>query len=105
MDTNDYLGTKLRRKRLGLLSLHGVGALTRQAWGVTRLGSLTSVSVLGTAQEERTTMLWWAGLCGASLLNVGMWLVAARVELPNTQYRAWQLVLSGIYVAVCAFRS
>jgi hypothetical protein len=51
------------------------------------------------------TILWWAGLCGASLLNVGMWLVAARIELPDTHYRSWQLVLSGVYVTACAFRS
>jgi len=51
------------------------------------------------------TMLWWAGLCGISLLNVGMWLVAAQIALPDTQYRSWQLALSGIYVAVCAFRA
>jgi len=56
-------------------------------------------------EGERKTALWWAGLCGASLVNVGLWLAAARVELPNTTYRSWQLVLSGIYVAVCAFRS
>src|SRR5262245_21495316 len=57
------------------------------------------------AQNERTTMLWWTGLCGLSLLNVVIWLLAARVELPATQYRSAQLTLSGIYVAVCAFRS
>lgn len=58
------------------------------------------------AEDERTTTLfWWAGLCAISLLNVGLWFQAARVELPVTEYRVWQLVLSGIYVAVCAFRS
>lgn len=67
--------------------------------------SVASVSVLGPAQDERKTTLWWIGLCGASLLNVGLWLVATRVEMPDTTYRSWQLVLSGVYVAVCAFRS
>jgi hypothetical protein len=59
----------------------------------------------GAAMSERTTMLWWSGLCGVSLLNIGMWLMAAHAKLPQTQYRSSQLVLSGIYVAVCAFRS
>lgn len=54
---------------------------------------------------ERATLLWWSGLCGLSLLNVMMWLIAARAALPGSSYRSWQLVLSGIYVAVCAFRS
>src|SRR5262245_64618834 len=53
----------------------------------------------------QTTMVWWLGLCGVSLLNVAVWLVAASVDLPATHYRFWQLVLSGVYVAGCAFRS
>src|SRR5262245_54935182 len=59
----------------------------------------------GAAMSERTTMLWWSGLCGVSLLNIGMWLMAAHAKLPQTQYRSSQLMLSGIYVAVCAFRA
>jgi hypothetical protein len=62
-------------------------------------------TVYDAVRSERMTMLWWSGLCAVSLLNVGMWLIVAHLELPDTQYRFWQLVLSGIYVAVCAFRS
>ena len=105
MDDNEDLGTKLRCKRLVLLSLYGLGVLTRQLWGGARLMSLASVSALRPAWGESKTTLWWASLCVASLLNVWLWLVATRVELPDTTYRSWQLVLSGIYVAVCAFRS
>ncbi len=67
--------------------------------------STVPVTNVGLIWEERKTTLWWAGLCAISFLNVSLWLLAARVELPITEYRVWQLVLSGTYVAVCAFRS
>lgn len=54
---------------------------------------------------ERATLLWWSVLCVVSLLNVTMWLMATRAELPDSSYSFWQLLLSGIYVAVCAFRA
>jgi|GEM_PF-5845790 len=105
MGAKDSLSTRLPRKRWVLLSLHRFGALTGQSRGVARLTSLASAAVLGPAWGESKTMLWWAGLCVASLLNVWMWLAAVRVGLPDTTYKSWQLVLSGVYVAVCAFRS
>jgi hypothetical protein len=40
-----------------------------------------------------------------SFVNIFLWIAAALADLPNTQYRSWQFLLSGIYVAVCAFRS
>jgi len=64
-----------------------------------------SVSFRRFAEANRKTALWWAGLCTVSLFNVGVWLVVAWVERPNTEYRSWQLMLSGIYTAVCAFRA
>lgn len=51
------------------------------------------------------TITWWLGLCGASLLNIALWLAAVFARQPNTTYRSWQLALSGIYVAACAFRA
>ena len=66
---------------------------------------LTRQSSRRFAGENRKTALWWAGLCTASLFNIGVWLVVAWVERPYTEYRLWQLMLSGIYVSVCAFRS
>lgn len=56
---------------------------------------------------------WWALLCAIALFNIGAWCVSARA-LPRHQAglsseiyttRRWQLVLSGIYVFGCAFRS
>jgi hypothetical protein len=105
MDDTNSLGMTVLFAGVMLVSIHGYGALTRQSWGLAPFLSFTSVSVLRPALDERWTTLWWAGLCGASLLNVMLWLAATRVELPDTAYRSWQLGLSGIYVAVCAFRS
>ena len=51
------------------------------------------------------TRRWWTALRGVSLLNIGLWLGvvwAVDLELP---YRRAQLVLSGVYTWVCAFRS
>lgn len=70
-----------------------------------RAQAIASASVSAWFSGEKMTLLWWSGLCAVSVLNVGLWLAAIRVELPDTQYRVWQLVLSGIYVAVCAFRA
>jgi hypothetical protein len=69
------------------------------------LAATLPISSSGLVWEDRKTTVWWAGLCAVSLLNIFLWLQAACVELPVTQYRSWQLLLSGIYVAVCAFRS
>ena len=55
--------------------------------------------------RERVTMWWWTGLCAVSILNIALWLAAARLDLPESHYRSWQVALSGVYVAVCAFRS
>ena len=82
-----------------------LGVLREQSWSVTRLMSSVFVSIAGFVWQERKTTLWWAGLCVVSLLNVNLWLLAARVDLPMTEYRVRQLLLSSLYVAVCAFRS
>jgi hypothetical protein len=55
--------------------------------------------------DERKTKRWWMGLCAVSVLNAGLWLLAASIDAPLSEYRSIQLVLSGIFVAICAFRS
>ncbi|MDX2010979.1 MAG: hypothetical protein SFW67_12340 [Myxococcaceae bacterium] len=54
---------------------------------------------------------WWAALCGAAVLNVGLWLFSAKrfqaKALADPSYaraRRWHLWLSAIYVLVCGFR-
>ena len=82
-----------------------LGTLRRQIWSINSLVSSAPVSIARFVWEDRKTILWWAGLCAVSLLNISLWLLATRVDLPITEYRAWQLLLSGIYVVGCAFRS
>ncbi len=55
--------------------------------------------------------VWWAGLCGAAVLNIGLWLWSARrfrQKAANdpafARVRRWHLGLSAIYVLVCGFR-
>jgi hypothetical protein len=102
MEKNDPVKTQFAYKRVGLPSSQRFVAPNGRS--TARAIPLTSGSIAGRASVQMT-MVWWLGLCGVSLLNVAVWLVAASVDLPPTHYRFWQLVLSGVYVAGCAFRS
>ena len=57
------------------------------------------------APGEWKLKLWVGALGALAALNIGVWLWVARSGLVQTAYAETQLVLSGIYVAVCAFRS
>jgi hypothetical protein len=50
-------------------------------------------------------MLWLGSLAALATVNVGVWLWIARSTPLSTPYVQVQLLLSGIYVGVCAFRS
>jgi len=51
------------------------------------------------------TYLWWKFLCSIAVINILVWLIAIGLR-PDTQSVSYaQLILSGIYVLVCAFRS
>ena len=71
-------------------------------------------------EKHRNTLLWWATLCVISMFNMAVWLYSYRtlslafVELDDAgdgqqhyyySYQQSHLVLSGIYVFVCAYRS
>jgi hypothetical protein len=56
-----------------------------------------------TDSQSAWVMLWWAALAGFSVLNVVLWLYAARGEHPPL--RRAQAVLCGLLVAGCMFRS
>jgi len=56
---------------------------------------------MGEAGALRT---WWAGLKLVSLLNILLWTVACLFRA-GSGVLSWQLILSGVFVAVCAFRS
>jgi hypothetical protein len=48
---------------------------------------------------------WVVSLCGLATLNVGLWVWVASSASPWTVYTKTQLILSGVYVGVCSFRS
>jgi hypothetical protein len=49
--------------------------------------------------------VWLGSLLALAAFNVGLWLWIARSASPITTYAATQLLLSGVYVGVCGFRS
>ena len=49
--------------------------------------------------------LWLWSLAALAALNLGLWLWLANATSLRTPYAETQLLLSGIYVAVCGFRS
>jgi hypothetical protein len=50
-------------------------------------------------------MVWLGSLAALAALNVGFWIWIARSPSAGTQYAQTQLLLSGVYVGVCGFRS
>ena len=58
------------------------------------------------SSPDKLTRCWWQLLCLISLGNIALWiLVAWRLQWESDGYQATQLVLSGLFVAACAFRS
>lgn len=62
--------------------------------------------------ESSVVHLWWYSLSAVALLNVGLWLLSTRAFLRDRQifggslaHRFPHVILSGVYVLVCAFRS
>lgn len=51
------------------------------------------------------TYLWWKFLCSIAAMNIGVWLVASWMRADMQDFSPVQPILSGIYVAICAFRS
>lgn len=57
--------------------------------------------------------VWWAALCAIAVLNLAAWagtahaLARRRARLPDEVFRRrrWLLLLAGVYVAGCAWRS
>jgi hypothetical protein len=55
---------------------------------------------------DRLTVCWWQLLCAISVGNIVLWGLAAwGLPWESDVYRSKQLVLSGLFVAACAFRS
>jgi len=54
---------------------------------------------------NRKLTLWLGSLAALTAFNVGLWVWIARSASPRTPYAEIQLLLSGVYVGVCGFRS
>src|SRR5262245_16700541 len=55
--------------------------------------------------ERRKTWTWWACLRAIAVFNMLLWAVTCLPLVGGNRVLSWQVALSGVYVAVCAFRS
>ena len=55
--------------------------------------------------DEHKTILWWRLLSSIAVLNILLWVVTVALLSQDSAYVKWHILLSGIYTAVCAFRS
>jgi len=58
-----------------------------------------------TSEIETNTWRWWTFLRGVSVLNIVAWCALLGLLGVPAEYGLPQLILSGIFVGVCAFRS
>jgi hypothetical protein len=65
---------------------------------------LRSGNILAKSIDQKLT-LWLGSLAALAAFNVGLWFWVARSASLSTRYSETQLLLSGVYVAVCGFRS
>lgn len=54
---------------------------------------------------DQRLILWLGSLLALAAVNVALWIWIARFAAPDTRYAQIQLLLSGVYVGVCGFRS
>ncbi len=70
--------------------------------GADLLGALEGSATVA----DRQTFVWWQLLCAVSVLNIVLWSAAAQELLRRSDgYQLKQLLLSGLFVGACAFRS
>lgn len=56
-------------------------------------------------RPDARVLWWWRVLCAVAVLNVLLWLALWQFGAGHGTHADLQLVLSGVYVAVCAYRS
>tara|TARA_R110001592_G_scaffold363372_1_gene685919 strand:- start:17363 stop:18160 length:798 start_codon:yes stop_codon:yes gene_type:complete len=61
--------------------------------------------MLATSSRCRELVIWWRILCVLSVFNICLWAFIWRFGPSDNPYSVIQLLLSGIYVFVCAYRS
>jgi hypothetical protein len=69
------------------------------------MSSLRHHIALGLAEADANVLSWWRALCAIAALNVCLWLAVWRFGPVGGGHGGLQLVLSGVYVLVCAYRS
>src|SRR5262245_34427830 len=57
------------------------------------------------ARIDRKLTIWLGSIVALAAFNVGLWIWIARSAAMRTPYAETQLLLSGVYVGVCGFRS
>ena len=55
--------------------------------------------------EVHKTILWWRLLSSIAVINILIWVLTVAPLSADVPYLKWHIILSGIYTAVCAFRS
>ena len=61
--------------------------------------------MLTTSPRSKEVVAWWRVLCVLSVLNIFLWAFIWRFGPSDDPYSVIQLMLSGVYVFVCAYRS
>lgn len=64
-----------------------------------------SVTVEAQTSPDRTTSRWLVALALIAATNIALWVALAFSHAPKTPYGRTQLMLSAVFVLVCAFRS
>lgn len=55
--------------------------------------------------ESRKVWTWWTGLRAIAVFNLVMWAVTCLPLIDTKTDLGWHVMLSGVFVSVCAFRS
>ena len=69
------------------------------------MSSLRHNVALGIATTDANVLSWWAAMCVLAALNVGLWITLWQLGPVDGLHGGLQLMLSGVYVLVCAYRS
>ena len=70
-----------------------------------RDGSTNFIRAIRSTSIDQKLTLWLCSLAALTAFNVGLWICIARSAPLSKPYVMTQLLLSGVYVGVCGFRS
>lgn len=69
------------------------------------MSSLRHNIALSLAGADASVLAWWRSMCVLAAANVCIWLAAVHFVPVGSVYVGLHLMLSGVYVVVCAYRS